>query len=162
MGTLWEIDGHIVEDSGNSLVECDDCPCADSWCTICQDGTAPDNISVTLGTVTDQDCTLCDESFSGQIYTCAKTGNACIWSYSFDPPGSGPCDAVYVMFSLATVGVNTYAYVDLYLDVGYIRWSANLGTGLIDCSSFSSLALAYTSDNTSQCAGSGTAYATSL
>lgn len=32
MATLWEIDGHLIEDG--SLIECDDCPCGEVNCTV--------------------------------------------------------------------------------------------------------------------------------
>jgi hypothetical protein len=48
MGTLWEIDGHLIgNDGGTALLECDECPCGERACPRCDAGTTPIAVDVT-------------------------------------------------------------------------------------------------------------------
>lgn len=48
MGTLWERDGHLIEnDGGTALLECDTCPCGEAPCIHCVDG-SPDSYLIRI------------------------------------------------------------------------------------------------------------------
>lgn len=101
----------IINDAGDAVVDCTDCPCDGGPCSMC-DGGGPEEYTLQFeGTLTNEDCADCDSCFVGvQFVLTFDTGapcdnlTQCCWQYN---PAccSGPTIILIVEDNLVTLTI---------------------------------------------------------
>lgn len=141
---LWIQDGKLIHD-GTKFCIAEECPCEpepDPDCELCELGTFPTEIGVTLSGMAQNSCiiaSLCTNLNTG--FTLTDTGLGCQWQYDID---DGTCMGSLVVELQNTTPVRVQAgYVDLSVRSAF--WRQDIANALLDCANISPITL--TSDD---------------
>jgi len=142
MASLWEIDGHLVDD-GTSLLECVDCPCEEERCPCTEDDTTVESwewdVEMT-GWANEcsgvgGNCEGFNDTFRLTNGSVSTSPGVCAvhWTYEINFPN---CCSCAVTLSLISTGVGAPVYLEvnaLSTDCEEIFRSSSLGNAPINC-----------------------------